>query len=77
MDLREVGCNAGDCRTTDLAQDRVQWQTYVRIMTSGFLTIQLVSYVNMKFMKLLENPGKVLNVLEYCGRLCMGHSRML
>ena len=26
-DLREVGCNAGDW--IDLAQGRVQWQTYV------------------------------------------------
>ena len=30
MDLREGVCNAGDW--TDLAQDRVQWQAYVRMV---------------------------------------------
>ena len=28
MDLREVGCHPGDW--INLAEDRVQWQTYVR-----------------------------------------------
>ena len=28
MDLKEVGCNPGDW--IDLAEDRDQWQTYVR-----------------------------------------------
>ena len=28
MDLREMGCNAGDW--IDLTQNRVQWRTYVR-----------------------------------------------
>ena len=41
MDLREVGFNAGDWR--DLAQDRVQWQAYVRmVMNLQFLKSQLV-----------------------------------
>ena len=30
MDLREVGCDAGDW--IDLAQDRVQWQAYARMV---------------------------------------------
>ena len=28
MDLREVGCDAGDWK--DFAQDRVQWRVYVK-----------------------------------------------
>ena len=28
MDLREVGCDAGEC--IDLAEDRDQWRAYVR-----------------------------------------------
>ena len=28
MDLREVGCDAGD--RIDLAEDRVEWRAYVR-----------------------------------------------
>ena len=30
MDLREVGCDAGDWK--HLAQDRVQWRAYVRVV---------------------------------------------
>ena len=36
MDLREVGCDPGDC--IDLAEDRDQWRA-----SSGFLKSQLVS----------------------------------
>ena len=32
MDLREVGCDSGDW--IDLAQDRDQWQAYVRAVMS-------------------------------------------
>ena len=36
MDLREVGCDPGDCM--DLAEDRDQWRPYVRaVMNFGFL----------------------------------------
>ena len=30
MDLKEVGCDPGDW--TDLAEDRDQWQAYVRVV---------------------------------------------
>ena len=30
LNLREVVCDAGDC--TDLAQDRYQWQAFVRVI---------------------------------------------
>ena len=41
MDLREVGCDAGDW--IDIAYDRVQWQAYVRtVMNFGILKSQLV-----------------------------------
>ena len=53
MDLRELGCDPRGW--ISLAEDRDQWQTYVRaVITSGFLESQLVSYnINIKIFFLL------------------------
>ena len=44
MNLREVGCDAGDW--IDLAQNREQWRAYVRaVIILRVPTKQLVSYL--------------------------------
>ena len=50
MDLRAVDCDVGEW--IDLAQDRVQWQAYVRtVMNLRVLKSQLIS---LAFLKLFQ-----------------------
>ena len=44
MDLREVGCDAGDW--IDIAEDRDQWRAYVRAVMNLRVLGKIISYNN-------------------------------